>query len=170
MSRPPDQCLTLVLRSLRDDFEALFGVVQRAGIAVTDHPIPKRQTSRLRCAVAWGTVRLPAALLAQAIAAGDGGIVFVRGDLMDNRRGAVRLRTLKSGKVVFNDGNSVVDCVVRDLSESGAKLKVVSIVGIPDHFSLALEGERNGRACSIAWRKGSELGVTFDRESSQAEV
>jgi len=104
------------------------------------------------------------------MAADHGGIVFVCGDLMDNRRDAVRLRTLKSGKVVFNDGNSVVDCVVRDLSESGAKLKVVSVVGIPDHFTLALEGERNGRPCSVAWRKGAELGVTFERASRQADV
>ena len=104
------------------------------------------------------------------MAAEHGGTVFVRGDPMDNRRGAVRLRTLKSGKAVFNDGNSVVDCVVRDLSESGAKLKVVSVVGIPDHFSLLLEGERNGRACSIAWRKGSELGVTFDQTRSEADI
>jgi len=81
---------------------------------------------------------------------------------MENQRKAARLRTLKSGKMVFNDGNSLVDCLVRDLSDTGAKLKVVTAIGVPDRFALLLEGETKGRPCTVVWRTATSIGVMFD--------
>ena len=81
---------------------------------------------------------------------------------MDNRRAAARYRTLKGAKAVFNNGNSVVDCVLRDLSDGGARLKVETAVGFPDHFTLIVEADRGRRACKVMWRTAKEIGVTFE--------
>jgi len=70
-----------------------------------------------------------------------------------------RLRTLKSGKIVFNDRRSVVDCTIRNLSRTGACLQMPTTAGIPEHFELLLEGV--SRTCAIAWRSGSRMGVSF---------
>ena len=40
---------------------------------------------------------------------------------MEKRR-EPRTRTLKTARIVFNDGGSVIDCVVRNLSSQGALL------------------------------------------------
>lgn len=44
--------------------------------------------------------------------------------------------------------------------EAGARLKVASIVGIPDSFQLAMDDGRKF-ACSVVWRTEAELGVAF---------
>ena len=58
---------------------------------------------------------------------------------MAERRAHPRHRTLKAGKIVFNHHFSVVDCTVRSLSATGARLDVPSTFGIPDDFDLLVE-------------------------------
>ena len=43
---------------------------------------------------------------------------------------------MKAGTIEF--GGGVIDCTVRNLSDSGAALDVVSPVGIPERFTLIL--------------------------------
>jgi hypothetical protein len=57
------------------------------------------------------------------------------GDRPD-RKATSRRRVLKGGKIIFRAGFSVVDCVVRDDSPAGARLKIASVMGIPDVFQL----------------------------------
>jgi hypothetical protein len=78
---------------------------------------------------------------------------------MDEHRGHPRLRTLKSGKIVFNQKSSVLDCTIRNLSRSGACLQVVDPTGVPQNFDLLVGGV--SRACQISWRSGTRIGVIF---------
>ena len=47
-----------------------------------------------------------------------------------------RARTLKAAKIVLRRGHSLIDCIVRNLSVSGAAIHVESPVGIPENFVL----------------------------------
>ncbi|MBU1336837.1 MAG: PilZ domain-containing protein [Alphaproteobacteria bacterium] len=80
--------------------------------------------------------------------------------MAEEHRASPRHRTLKGGRIVINDGFSTFQCTVRNLSEAGARLKVASIVGIPDSFQLAMDDGRKF-ACSVVWRTEAELGVAF---------
>ena len=77
------------------------------------------------------------------------------------RRRAVRARTLKSAKIVFNHQSSVVDCTVRNLTKLGALLIITSPVGVPDAFDLRFEADGTTRACRVIWRTDNRLGVEF---------
>ncbi|MFD2648658.1 PilZ domain-containing protein [Devosia albogilva] len=80
--------------------------------------------------------------------------------MSEDHRQAPRRRTLKGGRIVINNGFSTFECTVRNLSDTGARLKVASIVGLPDSFDLVMEdGTRH--ACRVAWKTETELGVTF---------
>lgn len=79
--------------------------------------------------------------------------------LMDEKRKSTRHRVLKAGKIAF--GGGIVDCTVRNLSETGAALDVVSSVGIPDHFTLVIAVDGVKRPCRVAWRKAARIGVLF---------
>ncbi|KRE18028.1 diguanylate cyclase [Bosea sp. Root381] len=70
-------------------------------------------------------------------------------------------RVLKAGKIVFNGGQSVVDCTVRRLSERGASLAVISTAGVPERFKLAIEADAFSRLCQITRKAGPELDVAF---------
>lgn len=79
---------------------------------------------------------------------------------MDETARAPRQRVLKGAKIVIRDGFSTIDCTVRNLSDTGALLKVASVIGIPDSFRLVLSDGRSFQ-CTIAWKREAELGVSF---------
>jgi hypothetical protein len=78
---------------------------------------------------------------------------------MDQKRSAARKRILKSGTIEFNGG--AIDCIVRNISETGAALDVTSPIGIPDSFRLIISSEDQRKLCHIVWRKESRIGVRF---------
>jgi hypothetical protein len=80
--------------------------------------------------------------------------------MTDDHRSAPRQRVLKGGRIVINDGFSTFQCTVRNLSETGARLKVASIIGIPDTFQLVMDDGRKF-ACTVAWKTEFEVGVKF---------
>ncbi len=84
------------------------------------------------------------------------------------RRSERRMRTLKAAKIVFNLGQSVFDCQVRNLSPSGALIEVPSMVGIPKDFQIIIAEGSPRRTCSVRWRVGCKMGVRFDDAEPQA--
>jgi hypothetical protein len=75
-------------------------------------------------------------------------------------RSIPRTRAFKGAKIVFREHSATLDCVVRDLSESGARLAFPSSLGIPETFDLAIPG-MSPRRCRLVWRKASQIGVMF---------
>jgi hypothetical protein len=68
---------------------------------------------------------------------------------------------LEPGMIEFH-GRSVA-CLVRNLSESGAALDVISPSEIPDRFTLALPLEGASHRCCLMWRREMEIGVRFQQ-------
>lgn len=79
---------------------------------------------------------------------------------MSEHRIAARRRTLKAGSIEF--AGSGIDCTVRNLSETGAALDVVTPLFIPDRFTLVVQSEHLKRPCHIVWRKEKRIGIAFD--------
>lgn len=80
--------------------------------------------------------------------------------MTDDNRADPRQRVLKGGRIVINDGFSTFQCTVRNLSAAGARLKVPSIVGVPDTFELLMDDGRKF-ACKAVWKTEFEIGVQF---------
>jgi hypothetical protein len=79
---------------------------------------------------------------------------------MDEHRTAPRRRFLKAGRITF--GGGAFDCIVRNLSETGAALEVGSPVGIPERFTLVIDADHLHLPCRIVWRKETRIGVHFE--------
>jgi hypothetical protein len=79
---------------------------------------------------------------------------------MEGNRVAQRRRVFRAGSIQF--GGSAIDCTVRNVSETGAALEVISPLFIPDRFTLAVQSEQLKRLCRIVWRKERRIGVAFD--------
>ncbi|ENN87272.1 hypothetical protein RHSP_25400 [Rhizobium freirei PRF 81] len=71
-----------------------------------------------------------------------------------------RKRTLLGAKIIFNGGHSIFDCVVRNLSETGAMIQIENPLSAPDSFDLQLSDNRL-LACEVRWRKINSIGVQF---------
>jgi hypothetical protein len=80
---------------------------------------------------------------------------------MDHHRIATRRRILKAGSIEI--GGDAIDCIVRNVSETGAALEVLSPLYVPDRFTLVVRTDELKRPCHIVWRKAKRIGVAFDR-------
>jgi hypothetical protein len=79
----------------------------------------------------------------------------------EDRRATVRHKSLKGAAVVFNDRNSVVTGLVRNLSEAGAKFVVNSPVELPYEVVLRFSDGEEYNA-EVTWQKGgTEFGLRF---------
>lgn len=76
-------------------------------------------------------------------------------------RVAQRLRVLKNGKIVSLDFQSVVDCCVRDISATGARIKCPHATTLPNEFRLMMPGDNTIRDARVVWRREELLGVVF---------
>jgi hypothetical protein len=105
--------------------------------------------------------RLPQRLFAMEAQVPSTGTASADGDDPANRRVARRVRTLKKGTIVIQGGYSVFDCVIRNISDTGAMLQVGGL-GIPSHFTLKYDGPTPTHPCTVRWRTENAMGVSFD--------
>jgi hypothetical protein len=81
-------------------------------------------------------------------------------ETITNKRSSDRRRIFKAGEIVLNQGGSIINCTVRNVSRTGAMLKVQNEVTVPQEFVLRWDG--NVQHCTAVWRKKDGLGVRFD--------
>ena len=82
-------------------------------------------------------------------------------DSQDESRGAQRHRQLKNGIIVFNQQRGSVGCVIRDISDTGAKLRLNGPADLPHEFELVLLKERKIVPASLSWHNHPDCGVSF---------
>lgn len=83
---------------------------------------------------------------------------------MQDKRKSVRRSFERPGWIVLGGGSQPISCTFRDMSKSGARLRVEPEQSIPPSFVLHLAS--NGavaRKCVVVWRSeaGDDLGVEF---------
>lgn len=87
--------------------------------------------------------------------------------MTDERRIAARRRVLKGAKAIYGGYTFMVDCTVRDVSESGARLRVMGSVTLPESFSLYSPETQTMRPVRVTWRKANEVGISFEGEARE---
>jgi hypothetical protein len=67
-------------------------------------------------------------------------------------------RTLLAASIELRKGQPLITCQVRDISDSGARLRVEDSGAIPDHFTLVLTGKTQlRRRCEVIERPPADL-------------
>jgi hypothetical protein len=74
------------------------------------------------------------------------------------RRIAPRRNTYIEATISF--GRTTLPCIIRNVSDSGAKLEVLKVSSIPDVIMLQAPGHR-AQTCRVAWRALREVGVEY---------
>lgn len=78
------------------------------------------------------------------------------------RRVADRERIQAPAKIVRFDVS--LDCVIKDISATGARLKVADPSQVPGAFELVARDRGIDRPAHVRWRKNNEVGVSFSPE------
>lgn len=79
---------------------------------------------------------------------------------MEERRATVRQRSYL-GASVEHSGTSSLACLVRDVTEHGARLRFGVLPTVGNLLDLVIANKPPHRSASVVWRRGLELGVTF---------
>lgn len=78
------------------------------------------------------------------------------------KRLSPRRNTMIPATIVYDGGRGRADCIIRNLSDTGAKLEVqAGVARIPRTFDLVVSNVRP-QGCTVMWRTLKELGVQFD--------
>lgn len=88
---------------------------------------------------------------------------------MVEMRKASRRRTLKGAIASYLNNFSTLDCQVRDISDTGCRLRSDRAEAFPDKFTLTIELDGLAAECRVVWRKNADLGVQFEREPRKIE-
>lgn len=73
-------------------------------------------------------------------------------------REAYRKAVYKFG-MVLTQGGEEARCVVRDISDTGAKIVLEGGIALPSEFRLLIDGYRAPAAATLKWQKDNEAGV-----------
>lgn len=79
---------------------------------------------------------------------------------MIEKRTAPRHRVLKRGTLAFGGGG--IDCTVRNMSATGARVDIASPIGVPTNVILVIEADHFIRRCRPVWSTEHQLGLAFE--------
>lgn len=81
------------------------------------------------------------------------------------QRNGLRRRTLRAAKIVYGDYRYIVDCVVRDTSPGGMRIRCDHAHEIPQDFFIYDPTEQSLRRAEVMWRRENELGLQFTADA-----
>ena len=76
------------------------------------------------------------------------------------RRDSVRHRAFLKARILIQD-RTTIDCIVRNMSLSGARLEVSQNFILPTEFELEIPQRGSVLLCALIWRKDDAVGVKF---------
>jgi hypothetical protein len=80
---------------------------------------------------------------------------------MIERRRIRRTQVLKHARILPLDSAHEFDCVVCDVTNLGAGLRIAPAVSMPRTFDLIFGSALFKRRCEVKWALGERLGVAF---------
>jgi hypothetical protein len=80
---------------------------------------------------------------------------------MNERRISTRQKSFLRGCIYYNKRRSAMDCLIRDISASGARLIFSTAVSIPDVVELYIPQKEETLRAHVQWRRDGEVGVAF---------
>ena len=78
----------------------------------------------------------------------------------DDKRGSSRMKTLKSGTIVYQNDSCTMNCMILDLSDRGAKLRPIDVTILPETFRLMI-AHSSTYSCEVVRRTRDQVAVRF---------
>ena len=89
---------------------------------------------------------------------------------MDAPRTSERKRTMLGAHIIFNNRNSTMDCQVRNISPTGARLALSDTVALPEEFDLHVPQKGKTYRAKLRWRNNDSVGVELVADQAPAQA
>lgn len=86
---------------------------------------------------------------------------MAKGSKMSERRRSTRQKSFLRGCVYIDRRRGAVDCLIRDISDEGARIIFSDAVSVPDVLELHIPQKEQTLRARVQWRRGHEIGLAF---------
>jgi hypothetical protein len=80
---------------------------------------------------------------------------------MEEVRRAERVKSFLRAQIIFNQRMSTIDCMVKNISQTGARLALNEALSIPNEFDLFIPQKGRTYRARMVWRDAGAIGVEF---------
>lgn len=87
--------------------------------------------------------------------------------MQTEHRTSPRVRSFLRGEIIHSNGSSKTECIVRDLSEGGARVEAPATVTVPEFFELHIPLRNAIYRAQIVWQHGQDLGLQFAKPEAK---
>lgn len=89
---------------------------------------------------------------------------------MSERRNARRAKSFLRGFVYVSRKQDAVPCMIRDVSETGARIAFSDKVSLPDTVELYIPQRKQTLRAKVCWRRGDEVGLAFNVSAKHSDA
>jgi hypothetical protein len=92
---------------------------------------------------------------------GERDVTQLQEKTMPEARQAERVKSLLRAQIIFNNRMTTVDCVIKNISKTGAKLALNNTLSIPSEFDIYVPQKSHTYRARLVWRDKDAMGVEF---------
>jgi uncharacterized small protein (DUF1192 family) len=89
---------------------------------------------------------------------------------MGERRNARRSKSFLQGFVYVSRKRGALSCLIRDLSDKGARIIFSDTVTLPDMVELYIPQREQTLRAKVQWRRNDEIGLAFIEAEREADA
>jgi len=93
-------------------------------------------------------------------------LLHVQASGLDDPRVGQRVRTFLKGVLYYDRRSVSIDCIIRDMSDNGARISFPTPVTIPDHVEIDIPQKQRTLFARVQRRDQYEIDVSFDDQRS----
>ena len=91
---------------------------------------------------------------------------MIEAETVENRANR-RRRCFLGARVIFNERQATMSCMVRNISDFGARLEFGACPALPDSIELMLDSEAGYAPARIVWRDLNHIGIAFEKAQTR---
>lgn len=76
-------------------------------------------------------------------------------------RAAERIRSFLRAQIIFNNRMSTIDCIIKNISATGARIALSETLTVPTEFELSIPEKGRRHHARLVWRDKDAMGVEF---------
>lgn len=78
-----------------------------------------------------------------------------------NFRSSERVRSFLRAQIIFNNRMSTIDCIIKNISATGARIALNDTLALPTEFDIYIPQKGRGHHARLIWRDKVSIGVEF---------
>lgn len=78
-----------------------------------------------------------------------------------DKRDGDRIRAFLRAQIIFNNRMSTIDCIIKNISPTGARVALADSLAVPAEFDIYIPQRNASHHAKLVWRDRDSIGIDF---------